>query len=225
MPLWIIEVTTLGIENGCLCFKLIQWSNYELCWSLSVSSGIKALMLTSSNVKHTWFCQTFLPESVSEACSNWSSRVVGSINIFANRVRWFHLLLKLSILDVKGGPNHYKTDTFYIGLFFMYFAALRDAGKQSINSDWKIEHSGTFNIAGTTVHYVRRGLWEKISAKGPTTSPLHLLVWQYGLVVITCFLSHSMVTNIFFQAPEDNEIYVRYTCFYIYIYIYTCLCI
>ncbi|XP_034955785.2 A disintegrin and metalloproteinase with thrombospondin motifs 19 isoform X1 [Zootoca vivipara] len=66
------------------------------------------------------------------------------------------------------------------------YLALRDAGKQSINSDWKIEHSGTFNIAGTTVHYVRRGLWEKISAKGPTTSPLHLLVLlfqdqNYGL--------------------------------------------
>ncbi|RMB90803.1 hypothetical protein DUI87_32796 [Hirundo rustica rustica] len=66
------------------------------------------------------------------------------------------------------------------------YLALRDARKQSINSDWKIEHSGTFNIAGTTVHYVRRGLWEKISAKGPTTSPLHLLVLlfhdqSYGL--------------------------------------------
>ncbi|XP_066471108.1 A disintegrin and metalloproteinase with thrombospondin motifs 19 isoform X2 [Tiliqua scincoides] len=66
------------------------------------------------------------------------------------------------------------------------YLALRDASKQSINSDWKIEHSGTFNIAGTTVHYVRRGLWEKISAKGPTTSPLHLLVLlfqdqSYGL--------------------------------------------
>ncbi|KAF2982606.1 hypothetical protein EK904_010233 [Melospiza melodia maxima] len=75
---------------------------------------------------------------------------------------------------IKGDFNHTRG------------AALRDAGKQSINSDWKIEHSGTFNIAGTTVHYVRRGLWEKISAKGPTTSPLHLLVLlfhdqSYGL--------------------------------------------
>uniref|UniRef100_A0A8D2JHH4 ADAM metallopeptidase with thrombospondin type 1 motif 19 n=1 Tax=Varanus komodoensis TaxID=61221 RepID=A0A8D2JHH4_VARKO len=75
---------------------------------------------------------------------------------------------------VKGDFNHTRG------------AALRDASKQSINSDWKIEHSGTFNIAGTTVHYVRRGLWEKISAKGPTTSPLHLLVLlfqdqNYGL--------------------------------------------
>ncbi|KAM5169515.1 A disintegrin and metalloproteinase with thrombospondin motifs 19 [Callospermophilus lateralis] len=66
------------------------------------------------------------------------------------------------------------------------YLALRDSGKQSINSDWKIEHSGAFNLAGTTVHYVRRGLWEKISAKGPTTTPLHLLVLlfqdqNYGL--------------------------------------------
>ncbi|XP_029474871.1 A disintegrin and metalloproteinase with thrombospondin motifs 19 [Rhinatrema bivittatum] len=66
------------------------------------------------------------------------------------------------------------------------YLALRDAGMQSINNDWKIEHPGTFSMAGTTVHYVRRGLWEKISAKGPTTSPLHLLVLlfhdqNYGL--------------------------------------------
>ncbi|EPQ07343.1 A disintegrin and metalloproteinase with thrombospondin motifs 19 [Myotis brandtii] len=66
------------------------------------------------------------------------------------------------------------------------YLALRDTGKQSINSDWKIEHSGAFTLAGTTVHYIRRGLWEKISAKGPTTSPLHLLVLlfqdqNYGL--------------------------------------------
>ncbi|XP_075456279.1 A disintegrin and metalloproteinase with thrombospondin motifs 19 isoform X1 [Ascaphus truei] len=66
------------------------------------------------------------------------------------------------------------------------YLALRDASKQSINDDWKIEDPGTFYMAGTTVHYIRRGLWEKISAKGPTTSPLHLLVLlfhdqNYGL--------------------------------------------
>uniref|UniRef100_A0A8C2SBE8 ADAM metallopeptidase with thrombospondin type 1 motif 19 n=1 Tax=Capra hircus TaxID=9925 RepID=A0A8C2SBE8_CAPHI len=53
------------------------------------------------------------------------------------------------------------------------YLALRDTEKQSINSDWKIEHSGAFNIAGTTVHYVRRGLWEKISAKGNESITLH----------------------------------------------------
>ncbi|GAB1301745.1 A disintegrin and metalloproteinase with thrombospondin motifs 19 [Apodemus speciosus] len=75
---------------------------------------------------------------------------------------------------IKGDFNHTRG------------AALRDASKQSINSDWKIEHSGAFSLAGTTVHYIRRGLWEKISAKGPTTTPLHLLVLlfqdqNYGL--------------------------------------------
>ncbi|XP_042270160.1 A disintegrin and metalloproteinase with thrombospondin motifs 17 isoform X1 [Thunnus maccoyii] len=56
------------------------------------------------------------------------------------------------------------------------FLALKDSCKKSINSDWKIELPGEFELAGTTVHYVRRGLWEKMSAKGPTKTPLHLMV-------------------------------------------------
>ncbi|XP_037688836.1 A disintegrin and metalloproteinase with thrombospondin motifs 17 isoform X2 [Choloepus didactylus] len=56
------------------------------------------------------------------------------------------------------------------------FLALKDTSKRSINSDWKIELPGDFQIAGTTFRYVRRGLWEKISAKGPTKIPLHLMV-------------------------------------------------
>ncbi|XP_030045594.1 A disintegrin and metalloproteinase with thrombospondin motifs 17-like [Microcaecilia unicolor] len=56
------------------------------------------------------------------------------------------------------------------------FLALKDSNKKSINSDWKIELPGDFLIAGTTIRYVRRGLWEKISAKGPTKMPLHLMV-------------------------------------------------
>uniref|UniRef100_A0A3Q2UM19 ADAM metallopeptidase with thrombospondin type 1 motif 17 n=1 Tax=Fundulus heteroclitus TaxID=8078 RepID=A0A3Q2UM19_FUNHE len=65
---------------------------------------------------------------------------------------------------VKGDFNHTK------GM------ALKDSSKRSINSDWKIELPGDFELAGTTVRYVRRGLWEKISAKGPTKTPLHLMV-------------------------------------------------
>ncbi|CAG5850450.1 unnamed protein product [Menidia menidia] len=66
------------------------------------------------------------------------------------------------------------------------FLALKDSSKRSINSDWKIELPGEFELAGTTVRYVRRGLWEKMSAKGPTTTPLHLMVLlfhdqSYGL--------------------------------------------
>uniref|UniRef100_A0A3Q1JQ82 ADAM metallopeptidase with thrombospondin type 1 motif, 17 n=1 Tax=Anabas testudineus TaxID=64144 RepID=A0A3Q1JQ82_ANATE len=56
------------------------------------------------------------------------------------------------------------------------FLALKDSSKRSINSDWKIELPGEFELAGTTVRYVRRGLWEKMSAKGPTNTPLHLMV-------------------------------------------------
>jgi len=59
-------------------------------------------------------------------------------------------------------------------------AALKDSGKQSINNDWKIELPGEFELAGTTVRYVRRGLWEKMSAKGPTKTPLHLMVKTLG---------------------------------------------
>ncbi|XP_061669447.1 A disintegrin and metalloproteinase with thrombospondin motifs 17 isoform X3 [Syngnathoides biaculeatus] len=58
------------------------------------------------------------------------------------------------------------------------FLALKDGGGggKSINSDWKIELPGEFQVAGTTVRYVRRGLWEKMWARGPTSAPLHLLV-------------------------------------------------
>ncbi|XP_078114001.1 A disintegrin and metalloproteinase with thrombospondin motifs 17 [Sander vitreus] len=56
------------------------------------------------------------------------------------------------------------------------FLALKDSSKRSINSDWKIELPGEFELAGTTVRYVRRGLWEKMSAKGPTNTPLYLMV-------------------------------------------------
>ncbi|XP_061077888.1 A disintegrin and metalloproteinase with thrombospondin motifs 17-like isoform X2 [Conger conger] len=56
------------------------------------------------------------------------------------------------------------------------FLALKDSSNGSINSDWKIELPGEFQLAGTMVRYVRRGLWEKMSAKGPTKMPLHLMV-------------------------------------------------
>lgn len=69
----------------------------------------------------------------------------------------------------------------FCGVWFI--PALKDSSKRSINSDWKIELPGEFQIAGTTVRYVRRGLWEKISAKGPTKIPLHLMVTLYPLFV------------------------------------------
>ncbi|XP_069078883.1 A disintegrin and metalloproteinase with thrombospondin motifs 17 isoform X2 [Pleurodeles waltl] len=88
------------------------------------------------------------------------------------------------------------------------FLALKDSSKKSINSDWKIELPGEFQIAGTTVRYVRRGLWEKISAKGPTKSPLHLMVLlfhdqNYGIhyeYTIPVNLSEEMQ-----KAPEKQQ--------------------
>uniref|UniRef100_A0A8C5V036 ADAM metallopeptidase with thrombospondin type 1 motif 19 n=1 Tax=Microcebus murinus TaxID=30608 RepID=A0A8C5V036_MICMU len=87
------------------------------------------------------------------------------------------------------------------------YLALRDAGQQSINSDWKIGHSGAFSLAGTTVHYVRRGLWEKISAKGPTTAALHVLVLlfqdqSYGLHYEYTVPSDPVPENRSSKAPE-----------------------
>lgn len=58
----------------------------------------------------------------------------------------------------------------------VFLTALKDSSERSINNDWKIELPGEFELAGTTVRYVRRGLWEKMSAKGPTKTPLHLMV-------------------------------------------------
>lgn len=71
-------------------------------------------------------------------------------------------------------PNKTQFESVTSDLYLL--TALRDSIKRSINSDWKIELPGEFELAGTTVHYVRRGLWEKMSAKGPTKTPLHLMV-------------------------------------------------
>lgn len=59
---------------------------------------------------------------------------------------------------------------------FVFFTAVKDSRQNSINSNWKIELPGDFELAGTVVRYVRRGHWEKMSIKGPTKTPLHLMV-------------------------------------------------
>ncbi|KAF5913477.1 hypothetical protein HPG69_017095 [Diceros bicornis minor] len=82
----------------------------------------------------------------------------------------FRVLLTLTgyveVLVIPAGARRIKVVEERPAHSYLGNLSLRDTGKQSINSDWKIEHSGAFNLAGTTVHYVRRGLWEKISAKG-----------------------------------------------------------
>ncbi|KAB0387797.1 hypothetical protein FD755_002753 [Muntiacus reevesi] len=134
-----------------------------------------------------------------DVCANGRCQKVGCDGLLGSLAREDHCGVcngnGKSCKIIKGDFNHTRG------------AALRDTGKQSINSDWKIEHSGAFNIAGTTVHYVRRGLWEKISAKGPTTTPLHLLVLlfqdqNYGLHYEYTIPSDPPPENQSSKAPE-----------------------
>ncbi|XP_013888719.1 A disintegrin and metalloproteinase with thrombospondin motifs 17 [Austrofundulus limnaeus] len=89
------------------------------------------------------------------------------------------------------------------------FLALKDSSRRSINGNWKIELPGDFQLAGTTVRYVRRGLWEKMSAKGPTKTPLHLMVLlfydqSYGIhYEYTMSLNTSLVSSS--QTPSKPD--------------------
>ncbi|XP_066557612.1 A disintegrin and metalloproteinase with thrombospondin motifs 17 isoform X2 [Amia ocellicauda] len=86
------------------------------------------------------------------------------------------------------------------------FLALKDSSKRSINSDWKIELPGEFQLAGTTVRYVRRGLWEKMSAKGPTKTPLHLMVLMFHDQTYTIHYEYTISLN---QTVENRSEPVR----------------
>ncbi|XP_041074683.1 A disintegrin and metalloproteinase with thrombospondin motifs 17 isoform X2 [Polyodon spathula] len=93
------------------------------------------------------------------------------------------------------------------------FLALKDSSKRSINSDWKIELPGEFQIAGTTVRYVRRGLWEKMSAKGPTKTPLQLLVLlfhdqNYGIHYEYTISINQTERNEIEQAKQPEPLYI-----------------
>ncbi|XP_069481136.1 A disintegrin and metalloproteinase with thrombospondin motifs 17 isoform X2 [Ambystoma mexicanum] len=85
------------------------------------------------------------------------------------------------------------------------FLALKDSSKKSINSDWKIELPGEFQIAGTTVRYVRRGLWEKISAKGPTKTPLHLMVLLFHDQNYGIHYEYTISVNLAEELPREPE--------------------
>ncbi|XP_030620959.1 A disintegrin and metalloproteinase with thrombospondin motifs 17 [Chanos chanos] len=107
-------------------------------------------MVTRSHCKKVSTCVMSKPRAVPKCFSCYIEAAV--IPVGARRIK-----------VVEDKPSH-------------SFLALKDSSKRSINSDWKIELPGEFELAGTTVRYVRRGLWEKMSAKGPTKSPLHLMV-------------------------------------------------
>uniref|UniRef100_A0A6Q2Y151 ADAM metallopeptidase with thrombospondin type 1 motif, 17 n=1 Tax=Esox lucius TaxID=8010 RepID=A0A6Q2Y151_ESOLU len=94
------------------------------------------------------------------------------------------------------------------------FLAMKDSSKRSINSDWKIELPGEFQLAGTTVRYVRRGLWEKMSAKGPTKTPLYLMVLlfhdqTYGIhYEYTVSLNVTELENVSEEQREPEHLYL-----------------
>ncbi|KAM6981431.1 A disintegrin and metalloproteinase with thrombospondin motifs 17 isoform 2-T3 [Aplochiton taeniatus] len=85
------------------------------------------------------------------------------------------------------------------------FLALKDSTKRSINSDWKIELPGEFQLAGTTVRYVRRGLWEKMSAKGPTKTPLHLMVLLFHDQVYGIHYEYTVSQNVTQEKASQEQ--------------------
>ncbi len=98
--------------------------------------------------------------------------------------------------------------------------ALKDSSKRSINSDWKIELPGEFELAGTTVRYVRRGLWEKMSAKGPTKTPLHLMVNTSGTLFCVVMSQYTLdiVAGLKRPAGHANAYVTVYLCVMFFMY-------
>ncbi|KAL2100231.1 hypothetical protein ACEWY4_004625 [Coilia grayii] len=166
------------------------------CTLFCSSSGKEQPTLLAEKVLDGTSCGTL----ESGVCANGTCQKVGCDGILGSLAREDHCGVcngnGKSCKVIKGDFNHTRGTAGYVEAVVIpkgarrirvveekpaqSYLALKDAGKHSINSDWKIEHPGTFNIAGTTVHYVRRGLWEKMSAKGPTTSPLHLMVLLFN---------------------------------------------
>ncbi|XP_031561607.1 A disintegrin and metalloproteinase with thrombospondin motifs 7-like isoform X2 [Actinia tenebrosa] len=61
------------------------------------------------------------------------------------------------------------------------FLALRSRiDKYYINGNKKIELPGDFDAEGTIFKYFRSGTWERLIAKGPTTTPFHIMVLYNG---------------------------------------------
>ncbi|XP_061101931.1 A disintegrin and metalloproteinase with thrombospondin motifs 17 isoform X1 [Conger conger] len=133
-------------------------------------------MVTSSHCKKVSTCVMSKPRAVPKCFSCYIEAAI--IPAGARRIK-----------VVEDKPSH-------------SFLALKDSSKRSINSDWKIELPGEFQLAGTTVRYVRRGLWEKISAKGPTKTPLHLLVLLFHDQTYGIHYEYTISLN---RSQENNS--------------------
>lgn len=57
-----------------------------------------------------------------------------------------------------------------------YLALRNNKGEYYLNGNWYIQWSGDYQIAGTTVHYARKGNVESFNAPGPLKEPLTIML-------------------------------------------------
>ncbi|RVE74949.1 hypothetical protein OJAV_G00027530 [Oryzias javanicus] len=88
------------------------------------------------------------------------------------------------------------------------FLAVKDSEQNSINSNWKIELPGDFELAGTVVRYVRRGHWEKMSIKGPTKTPLHLMMLLFHDQSCALHYEYTMFLNTTQDQTEPEPLFI-----------------
>ncbi|CAM9897415.1 unnamed protein product [Lampetra planeri] len=77
------------------------------------------------------------------------------------------------------------------------YLAVNDSSQNSINSEWKVERPGDYSVAGSTVRYVRRGIWEKMTVKGPLKQPLN--------VMVLLFHDHNVGIHYEFTVPVNRS--------------------
>ena len=66
-----------------------------------------------------------------------------------------------------------------------YLALRNNKGEYYLNGNWYIQWSGDYQIAGTTIHYARKGNVESFNAPGPLKEPLTIMVRKMYLF---CFI-------------------------------------
>ena len=65
-----------------------------------------------------------------------------------------------------------------------YLAVQDNHGRYLLNGDWYIQWSGDYEMAGTIAHYERSGNKDKMTARGPLTEPLHIMVSCFKCVLL-----------------------------------------
>lgn len=65
-----------------------------------------------------------------------------------------------------------------------------------VNGNWKIQLPGQVDVEGTKVIYDRKGTWERLIAKGPTTEPMHVMVREMAFLRSTIKKNSDEVTYV-----------------------------